>query len=115
MRYIRKQLVTQTIYDGTLQEGESIITLIENLIKISVDIHFEYREEKTDSIKVHDRIRILSLDNNMIKIRVFANNATAIISNIPIQNIECIRVTTDRSLISIDEENVSVGEFIDFT
>jgi len=51
----------------------------------------------------------------MIKIRVFANNATAVISNIPLKSIECIKVTTDRSLISVDEENISVGEFIDFT
>jgi len=115
MRYIRNQIVTKTIYNGVLDDEESIVRLIENLIKTNIDIHFEYRDPIRDFIKVCERVRILNIENNIVKIRSFVGKSMAVINGININNIECIKVTTGRSIISQDEGGISVGEFIDFT
>ena len=115
MRYIRKQIVTKTIYNGRVDDEESIIKLIENLKKTNIDIHLEYRDPIRDFIKVCERARILNIEKNIIKIRIFVGKSMAVIDGININDIECIKVTTGRSIISLDENSISVGEFIDFT
>jgi len=115
MRYIRKQIVTKTIYNGIVDDEESIIKLIENLIKINIDIRLEYRDPVRDFINVCEKARILNIENKTVKIRNFVGRSMAVISGIDINNIECIKVITGRSIISLDEDSISVGEFIDFT
>jgi len=115
MRYIRNQIVTKTIYNGIIDDEESIVRLIENLIKTNIDIHFEYRDPINDFIKVCEKVRILDIKNNIVKIRSFVGRSMTVISGISINNIESIKVTTGRSIISLDEDSISVGEFIDFT
>jgi len=115
MRYIRNQIIVQTIYDGILADEESIVKLIENLIKINVDVHLEFRNPIRDFVRVCEKTRILSIKEQVVKIRVFVRGSTEVIDGINIHDIEFIKVVTGRSIISLDENNISLGEFIDFT
>ena len=115
MRYIRNQIIVQTIYDGILADEEPIVKLIENLIKINVDVHFEFRNPIRDFVRVCEKTRILSIKEQVVKIRVFVRGSTEVIDGINIHDIEFIKVVTGRSIISLDENNISLGEFIDFT
>ena len=48
-------------------------------------------------------------------INEYCNPCETVIDGVKIENIESVKVTTGRPIISMDENNISVGEFIDFT
>ena len=68
-----------------------------------------------DFVRVCERARVLGVKDKIVKIRIFVRGSTEIVDGINIHDIELIKVATGRSIISLDENSISLGEFIDFT
>jgi hypothetical protein len=112
MRYIKQKIMHVTEFDGIITDEEEIITLVENISKINVDIQLNYREEKLDMMKSLKKCRIIKInkENKTVDLRAFFGNSSSLLNNIKIKDIDYIKVLTERSIISPNE---NLSNFID--
>jgi len=101
-----------TEFDGIIADEEEIIVLIENISKINVDIQMNFRDEKTDMMKSLSKCRIVKVnkENKTIDLRAFYGNSSSLLNNIKIKDIDFIKVLTERSIVSPNE---NYSNFID--
>lgn len=104
-----------TEFDGQITDEEEILLLIENLSKINVDICVNYRDEKADIMKSLKKCRIVKVnkEKKSVDLRAFYGNSSSLINDVKIKDIDHIKVLTERSIISPNEDSnnfIDIGE-----
>ena len=116
MRYVRKEKKIVTLQNTVLTDSEKVRSLLECLKKENIFIEIEFRDPKSQHVmsKTDARISCIKKEEETIDISVFSSrNSFYNVRDIPIVNIECICLVSDRDKMIVRNPDLSRFAILD--
>lgn len=100
MKYIRKQIIETTVFEGDIKDDSTITSIFEEFKNNTSYLSIEYRDNITKCIKSYQNIKVKSISDRKISITVYTRSGILNIKNINYDDV----ITLQANVSSLNKE-----------